>query len=181
MSMMKCSSCDGKRMAKRRATHERPYHYAESGLENVLLSGIYVYECPQCAATVPEIPSIIQLHDKIAERLVTKPDLLIGPEIRFLRKNLQLKAADFAQHLETTPVSVSRWETGEQPVSKENDRLIRYFYLRYKEELTNRRIKEASVGQLRQAEPQPAKNLVLNVQVNSKGEMSTEFAEALSA
>lgn len=176
--MMTCKKCQKKRMQRRKATREKPYHYIESGLDNIHLSGIYVHECSQCAETVPEIPNIIQLHDKIAERLVSKPDLLNGPEIRFLRKNLRLKAADFSEFLETTAVSVSRWETGDQPVSKENDRLIRYFYLWYKEELTNRRIKQAQVGQLRQVEQYP--KLVMNVKVNSNGEVSADFAEQLT-
>jgi putative zinc finger/helix-turn-helix YgiT family protein len=178
--MMICTKCEKKRMQRRKATHEKPYHYSESGLDNILLTGIYVYDCPKCAETVPEIPNMVQLHDKIAEGLVTKPDLLSGPEIRFLRKNLRLKASDFAEFLQTTPVSVSRWETGEQEVSKENDRLIRYFYLRKKEEITDRRIKQAWVGQLRPVEPQP-KPLVMNVEVNRKGELSAVFAEAVAA
>lgn len=176
---MLCQKCNGKNMQRRKATHERPYHYTESGLETVFLAGITVYQCAGCAEEVPEIPNIAQLHDGIALTLVRKPALLSGADIRFLRKNLRLKATDFAAFLDTTPVSVSRWETGEQPVSKENDKLIRYFYLRYKEEMTNRRI-QGLVAQLGHVEQEP-KALVMNVKVRPRGTMSTEFVESAAA
>lgn len=176
--MMICQKCRA-RMRRRKASTEKPYHYLECGLPNVFLVGVYLFECPGCSERLPEIPNIVQLHDRISAALVTKPTVLDGPEIRFLRKNLGLKAADFAEFLETTPVSVSRWETGEQPASKENDKLIRYFYVRYKEETTRRRIREALVERLRHIEREP-RPLVLNVEIGPHG-MYTELVEAAAA
>src|SRR5207245_7852003 len=124
---------------------------------------------------IPEIPRIAQLHDKIAEGLTKKPSILIGPEIRFLRKNLGLLATDFAKYLDTTPVSVSRWETGDQ-ISKENDKLIRYFYLRFKEEKTNSRITQPSVEQLSHVGKE-TKVLNMNVRVRPHS-VTTEFVGA---
>jgi putative zinc finger/helix-turn-helix YgiT family protein len=171
--------CHGKKPRKRKATMDQPYHFIESGLDNIYLVGITVYRCDSCEEELPEIPSIAQLHDKIAERLVTKPSILAGPEIRFLRKNLGLLASEFAKFLDTTPVSVSRWETGEQPVAKENDKLIRYFFLRYKEEKTNSRIRQASVEQLSHTD-ESAKALNMNVRVRPHGDVTTEFVEAVA-
>lgn len=160
---MNCHKCTKSKLQKRRATFERPYHFIESGLDNVFLVGISVYSCKGCDEEIPEIPNISGLHDTIAEGLVSKPVILTGSEIRFLRKNLGLKATEFAKALDTTDVSVSRWETGEQDVSKENDKLIRYFYLRCKEERTKQRIPGDLVHQLSQVEHRPRQ---LNMNVN---------------
>jgi putative zinc finger/helix-turn-helix YgiT family protein len=173
---MLCQKCRG-RMRRRKASRVKPYHFSECGLENVYLVGIYLFECPRCGEQLPEIPNIVKIHDALGAVLVTKPALLDGREIRYLRKNLGLKAADFAEYLQTTPVSVSRWETGEQAVSKENDNLIRYFYLRYKEETTRRRFREALVERLRHI-AREQRPLTLNVELGPRGMMSTEFVEA---
>ncbi len=171
--------CHNKKMRKARATIDRPYHFVESGLDHIYLVGIPVYRCEECNEELPEIPNIAQLHDKIAEGLVRKPALLTGREIRFLRKNLGLLAVDFGKYLDTTSVSVSRWETGEQEISKENDKIIRYFYLRFKEEKINLRIKQPSVEQLSHVEKE-VKALNMNVRVRPGG-VTTEFVEAAAA
>jgi putative zinc finger/helix-turn-helix YgiT family protein len=166
--------CKCKKICKRKATMEQPYHFVESGLDNVYLVGITVRTCADCREELPEIPNISQLHDKIAETIATKPAELAGGEIRFLRKNLGLKAEEFAKHMGTTSVSVSRWENGHD-VSKENDKLIRYFYLRFKEEKTQSRI-NASVEKLHHTD-KPSRPLNLNVQVKPSG-VKAEFVEA---
>ena len=153
---------------------DRPYHFVESGLDNVFLAGITIRTCAECGEQLPEIPNISQLHDKIAEAIATKPAELNAQEIRFLRKNLGLQAGEFANYLDTSPVSVSRWENGGE-VSKENDKLIRYFYLRFKEEKTKSRIEHALVEKLRHAD-KPSKPLHLNVRVKPGG-VKAEFVE----
>jgi putative zinc finger/helix-turn-helix YgiT family protein len=170
---MNCQKCTKVKMQKRRANFERPYHFLESGLDNVFLVGINIYSCKDCNEELPEIPNISQLHDTIAGALVAKPVILTGSEIRFLRKNLGLKATELAKALDTTAVSVSRWETGEQEVGKENDKLIRYFYLRCKEEKTNHRIQGELVEQLSQVEHQ-SRALNMNVDVPHR---TAEFVE----
>jgi putative zinc finger/helix-turn-helix YgiT family protein len=172
---MNQTDCTCKKLRKRRASTEQPYHFIESGLDNVFLVGIVVATCVQCEEQIPEIPNISQLHDKIAETLVTKPAMLLGPEIKFIRKNLGLLAGDFAKYLDTTPVSVSRWENGEM-ISKENDLLIRYFYLRFKEEKTKSRIEQPSVHALGHTE-KTSKQLNMNVKVRPN-KLSAEFVDA---
>jgi putative zinc finger/helix-turn-helix YgiT family protein len=170
---MNCEKCSKAKMLRHRATDERPYRFVESGLDNVFLVGINIHSCKQCNEEVPEIPNLSQLHDIIAEGLVAKPVTLTGAEIRFLRKNLGLKAGELAKALDTTDVSVSRWETGEQDVSKENDKLIRYFYLRAKEERSKHRIQRELVQQLSDVEHQQ-RPLNMNVDVPHK---TAEFVE----
>jgi transcriptional regulator with XRE-family HTH domain len=49
-------------------------------------------------------------------------------EIKFLRKNLSFKIAEFAKMLGVDRVSVSRWENGHEEPAKSTERLIRTTY-----------------------------------------------------
>ncbi len=120
---MKCPECG--QMMKRET---KDYKYTESGLSNVILKDISVYRCP-CGNEVAEIPAIERLHQKIAEGLFRKPALLTGEEIRFLRKEMGLKAMELAHVLGVSKVTVSRWENQTKPIGVVSDRLIRLLYL----------------------------------------------------
>lgn len=100
----------------------------ESGLLNVYLVDVGVLECRTCEEEIVSIPRAPELMKCIAEYIITKPDLLCGREIRFLRKNLLLKINEFAALLEVDRVTVSRWENEEKKSSRSADRLIRLLY-----------------------------------------------------
>ncbi len=126
---MWCEEC-GKQMRERKATTAAPYAYTESGLDNVLLSGIAVYVCQQCQGEAPVIPRIGQLHRVIADALLHKPELLSGQELRFLRKHAGLPAQKFADLLEVRPEHLSRIENGHtKALGKPTDRLARALVL----------------------------------------------------
>lgn len=133
MKTLKCDRCDGTMKPD-----VRDVRYPESGLPNVILQGLRVYVCSSCQAETPEIPNLLQLHQVIAKALLTKPATLTGPEIRFLRRHVGLKAAEFAEQLGTTPVTVSRWETKANAIALKTDRLIRLLCVRKLEEDANR-------------------------------------------
>jgi DNA-binding transcriptional regulator YiaG len=97
--------------------------YTDSGLEHVYLRNVTVEECG-CAAH-PVIPAPKALHRYIALALVTKPALLTGQEIRFLRLTLQRKAKDFADEVSISAEQLSRVENGHEPVSEPLDKLTR--------------------------------------------------------
>ena len=80
-----------------------------------------------------EIPAIERIHQKIAEYLFRKPALLSGEEIRFLRKEMGLKAVELANLLGVSKVTVSRWENSAKPIGILSDRLIRLLYLGFLE------------------------------------------------
>src|SRR3989304_2095327 len=107
MRAPKCERCGGPMKATVKDTP-----YVGSGLPNVVLKGIRVYTCAACSEEVPEIPNLLQLHQVIAKAVLTKDTLLTGPEIRFLRRHMGLKAKEFAELVGTTDVTISRWETG---------------------------------------------------------------------
>lgn len=116
-----CFQC-GKRM---RRTVLDNYQYKEGGLSNVYLSGVVAYNCV-CGEEVLELPKIVNLHSLIVQKLLTKSSQLKGSELRFIRKFFGLKAVDLAKMLGVDPVTVSRWETEDNPIGPANDKLIRF-------------------------------------------------------
>jgi putative zinc finger/helix-turn-helix YgiT family protein len=112
------------------------YRYTKSGLKNVVLQGITLHKCRKCGELLPEIPHIEKLHAKIALELLYKQSPLTGEEIRFLRKEMRLKANELAALLGVHKVTVSRWENNEEKIGSSSDRLLRYIYAtRHIEEL----------------------------------------------
>lgn len=120
---MRCQSC-----SKQMKLQKGLYRYKESGLTNVYLKNIRWYRCPRCRAAEAVIPRIAQLHRCIAWRIATKPALLSGQEIVYLRKMLKASQGDFAKVLNVNQVTVSRWEHGRKQ-SSESDLLIRVVYI----------------------------------------------------
>jgi putative zinc finger/helix-turn-helix YgiT family protein len=122
MSDINCPNCQ-----KKGQTHKTMHHYTESGLQNVWLEGVEVFEC-DCGEKFVFIPCAQELHKLIAEILLRKEGQLSGREIRFLRKHMGMKSKDFANEIGVRPVTVSRWENGDSPTSESLDRLIRLIY-----------------------------------------------------
>ncbi|MFO8056428.1 MAG: helix-turn-helix domain-containing protein [bacterium] len=116
---MRCYNC-GKTLKKKTGR----YHYTESGLPNVYLDGITIYYC-SCGEVMPEIPCIEELHERLARDIAENSPRLTGPEIRFLRKHLELKPVDFAKLLGVSKVTVSRWEHNKVKIDKAYEGIIR--------------------------------------------------------
>lgn len=119
---MKCPSCQ-----QMRQTHKGEYHYTESGLPNVWLSGVEIFEC-DCGEKFAFITCTDALHKLIGKTLIGKEDQLSSSEIRFLRKHMMYKSKDFAKELGVQNVTVSRWENSDSQPSESVDRLIRLVY-----------------------------------------------------
>jgi putative zinc finger/helix-turn-helix YgiT family protein len=110
------------------ATAVRPYHYIDSGLPNVYLANIKYWTCSECDRQAAEIPSVKKLLLALAESLVNKEGLLTGNEIRFLRKEVGKKAADFAVLINKTPEHFSKLENEQLPLTEDTDKLVRLTY-----------------------------------------------------
>ena len=110
------------------ATNAKPYHFLDSGLPNVYLSGVKYWVCGKCGAQSAEIPAPDQLMNLIGESVVMKAGMLTGQEIRFLRKRAAKRAADFAALINKTPEHFSKLETGALPLQEPTDKLIRLTY-----------------------------------------------------
>jgi putative zinc finger/helix-turn-helix YgiT family protein len=106
-------------------TGRENFRYDACGLPGVTLMGVEVSRCPQCGEYEVAIPQIEDLHRAIAQALIRKTSRLNAAEIRYLRKYLGWSGADFAARMGTTPETVSRWETGKEPMGPVADRLLR--------------------------------------------------------
>jgi len=113
---------------ERKATIDSPYHFVDSGLPNVYLTGIRYRVCSTCREQSADIPEVKQLMSVIAQAVVENESPLTGPEIRFLRKRLGKKSSEFARIIGVSLEQVSRWENGRNPPEASADKLIRIYY-----------------------------------------------------
>lgn len=120
MSKEKCSNCEKDAKVVRGS-----YKFTESGLTNVVLQGIEIITCQHCGTEDPIIPRINDLMRCLAIAVICKPYPLQGEEIRFLRKYLRMTGDEFARLIDVDKTTVSKWETNDDQVGKNNDRLIR--------------------------------------------------------
>jgi len=123
--MDRCWKC-GQEMA---LIKDKPYHYTESGLNNVYLLGVIQYKCGNCGESGVEIPRINALHRLISRDMVCKKEKLSGDEVRFLRKQIRIKGKEMAELLAMKPETYSRWENGKQEVAPYHDRQLRLIYI----------------------------------------------------
>lgn len=114
-----CTECGEPQHVDRRVVD-----YPESGLDNVQLSNVPVWMCPNGHEEL-EIPAVTQLHELLAQMIIRKPAPITGPEIKFLRRRIGIQAKDFAERIGMTPVAMSRFETGKHRVTRKADLLIR--------------------------------------------------------
>lgn len=119
--MMKCSECQGPQTVEQNAT----IRYDMGGLHHVILQGVEIAKCDNCGETETTIPRIAELHRAIAKYFSEQPRLLLGAEIRFLRKHIGLSAENFAQRMGVTRSTVSRWENDKEPMGTPADHLLR--------------------------------------------------------
>jgi putative zinc finger/helix-turn-helix YgiT family protein len=108
---------------------DEPYHCRESGLDNVFLYDIARSRCKDCGEEIVTIPNIKRLHFAIGWNLVRKKEMLMGSEVRFLRKELKLKSKDMSAALSMKPETYSCWENEKQSVSPTCDKQLRLVYI----------------------------------------------------
>jgi DNA-binding transcriptional regulator YiaG len=111
-----------------------PYHYTECGLDYVwLANGFDMFPGPE--GDLISIRDIDGLHRAIGQWLVHERKALTGPELRFLRHELQLSQAALAHLLGVDAQTVARWEksgrTGRNRPNPAAERTIRLLYLEH--------------------------------------------------
>jgi putative zinc finger/helix-turn-helix YgiT family protein len=115
-----CSACEGPADVVR-----GDYHYKESGLKNVTLSGIDLIRCQKCGHVDPVISRLKELHRALALAVASQPFRLQGEDVRYLRKYLGMTQDKFAELLHIHKSSLSKWENNEDKIGEQSDRLIR--------------------------------------------------------
>jgi DNA-binding transcriptional regulator YiaG len=115
-----CSDCGSEARVERGT-----WRFRESGLDNVVLKGIEIVKCPACGNEEPILPNLDGLLRVIAVAIVTNRLPLTGPEVRYLRKYLEMSGDQFARILHTDKSTLSKWETGAVNIGSKSDLLIR--------------------------------------------------------
>lgn len=105
----------------------KPYHYKESGLDDIFLLNGFSFDNDGNMAIV----DIRGLHKVIAQSRVFKPSRLKGKEIRFLRHYLDWSQKTLGDYLQVDYQSVHRWEIGKTKITKTAERLLRGLVYEY--------------------------------------------------
>jgi DNA-binding transcriptional regulator YiaG len=103
------------------------YHYRESGLPNIYLSG-GCREVQTAYGPSIVIEDVEGLHYAIAVMLVNERPHLTGPEVRFIRRYLEKTQAELGTLLGVEEQSVRRWERLAR-VPKPADHAVRLLFL----------------------------------------------------
>lgn len=101
------------------------YDYAISGLNNVVLKGIPVSNCPHCGEEEIGIPNPFELQELLSQIIARQPQRLKPEEIRYLRTYLEFSGIEFSKVIAVTPETVSRWENGHEKMSVMSERFLR--------------------------------------------------------
>ena len=120
MSTVKCTECGAGATIAR-----SDYHYVESGLDNVILHNVQVVKCPNCKETGVIFHRIDDIHRDIARAIIDQPYRMTGKELRFLRRYLEMTGDQLSSMLKVDRTTLSKWETGGDPIGHQSDRLIR--------------------------------------------------------
>ena len=103
------------------------YHYRQCGLDNVYLRNGFQFESTKHGKTI-RIHDIDGLHLAIGMCLIQEKKILSGPEIRFLRHELDLSQKTLGNLLDKSDQAVARWEKGKAKIDGPADRLLRLLY-----------------------------------------------------
>src|SRR5712691_33342 len=124
-----CPGC-GKRTATDRELSE--YRYIECGLPNVFLrSGAYETTCSECDEKFYHVEKEGQVLQVIAVTLLTSPNHLLGPELKYLRHSCEVRQQQLAKILKCRRATVADREAVGQSRSSEAEQMwVRLVLLR---------------------------------------------------
>jgi DNA-binding transcriptional regulator YiaG len=119
MNKVICSNCEAEAKIKR-----GDYQFEETGLL-VNIVGLDIIYCEVCGNEDPIIPHMNDLMRLLAAIVVSKPERLVGAEIRFLRKYLRMSGEEFSKLLDLDKTHLSKLENDADPIGPQSDRLVR--------------------------------------------------------
>ncbi len=104
--------------------YREPLHYTACGLDNIYLTG--GYEVKEIGGeTFVSVHDVEDLHMAIATYLAKQRKVLAGPEVRFLRKYLDLTQRELGELLGVSDQSVARYEKAQSTLEGASDALLR--------------------------------------------------------
>ena len=119
MKNIQCPNCGADAEVER-----RNWPLDDWGVKGAVLMGTEIIKCGHCGE-MPVIKGANRIMRTLAEAVVRKPYRLAGDEVRFLRKYMGITQDHFARLLHVDKTTVSKWETGDDPVGIHSDLLIR--------------------------------------------------------
>lgn len=119
---IKCLQCGGETRARRGKFKDKSL-----GLPDLTLIGVEIRKCKKCGEEEVVIPKAEQLRKLIVSKLVKKSGLLIGAEVRYLRKYIGWSGVQFAEKFKVAPETISRWENDKEKIGYAEDGLLRVF------------------------------------------------------
>ena len=120
--MRRCGKCKG--LMERSV---RPEHVEDlGGVVVKVLNAAQVLRCSDCNEEFVSIPDMEGLAYATAISRALNPVRLSGPEVKFLRRALDMTQAKFAEAMELKPETVSRWENDARGVGGSCEKLVRH-------------------------------------------------------
>lgn len=104
------------------------YHYQECGLRNIWLKNGYK-TIKTAYGPALAIEDVGGLHRAIALSICGKSNRLSGPEVRFLRHELDMSQSVLAAALHVSTQTVALWEKSKAKISGPADKLLRVIVL----------------------------------------------------
>lgn len=105
------------------------FHYVACGLHNVWLANGYTEGVNSEGKPMFHVENVKGLHKAIGLSLVEKDTLLTGDEFRFLRNEIKLTRKNLAAVLGISEETIKKWESGENPIQKTSDIMLRNLFL----------------------------------------------------
>lgn len=109
MAPRRCPVCKSGRLRKRETTERL------STCGHTFSARLETLECSACGERLASAANLERFELRVAVELA-RAGLASGEAMRFMRKTLGLQALELAELLRVTPETVSRWETGKQPM-----------------------------------------------------------------
>ena len=120
--MHRCKKCKGLMEKAIRQEHTEDL----GGVVVTVLNAVQVYSCAPCKSQIVSIPDHEGLARAAAIARALNPARLAGPEVKFLRRVLDMTQTEFADAMELAPESVSRWENDARGVGGACEKLVRH-------------------------------------------------------
>jgi DNA-binding transcriptional regulator YiaG len=111
----------------------KEYHYTECGLDNIYLVNGFTIKKLENGEESIRIHDIHKLHYVIGSMLVTKSGLLVGKEIQFIRRTMDLSQTALGKLLGVEYQSVLGWEKDKTAISKTADHFLKMIFFTYLE------------------------------------------------
>ncbi|GEO80810.1 helix-turn-helix domain-containing protein [Pararhodospirillum oryzae] len=102
------------------------YQETMGGMIVVIKNAVIREVCEACGETTFEMPDSPGLAKAVALVRALNPLQLSGKDVRFIRKALEMNGRQFAEAMEVTPETISRWEQGEKGIGGYSEKLLRH-------------------------------------------------------